>query len=288
MPNRRISIATSPVTEKTVDFLQGDREYIVEIYHVYQQAKVRIVDAQTGEEAEITAVHDGQGGIGKGALQAGFRVGMQWDHYCFGLENGTSMLVRQMIIYSLKGSVKLLIYGDSITQPEGYFPTADFPNAWTQRIISRLNGNAMSSGRDGRTIATVLEYIKNELLFVKAEYVMVTIGTNGGNTAANLSELVEYIQSQGAIPILNNIPCNESGTQISVNQVIRQVRQKYGIKGCLFDLVTSLNGDGQEVDKTTMYWENYGWGEIYHHPNPKGGQQMFERSLADVPELYDN
>jgi hypothetical protein len=41
-------------------------------------------------------------------------------------------------------------YGDSITQPEGYFPTADFPLSWTQRIIGRLNGNAVSSGRGGQ------------------------------------------------------------------------------------------------------------------------------------------
>jgi hypothetical protein len=288
VPNKRISIATGPATEQTVEFLRGDREYIVEIDHIYQQAKVRIVDAQTGEEAKITATHDGQGGCGAGAVQTGFSVGMQWDHYCFGLESGSSMLVKQIAVYALKGSVKLLIYGDSVSQPEGYFPTADFPQAWTQRIISRLNGDAMSSGRGGGTIATVLEYIRNELPFVKARYVMITIGTNGGNTEANLSELVEYIRSQGAIPILNNIPCNESGTQLAANQLIRQVRQKYGVKGCLFDLATSLDGDGRQVDKSLMYWENYtnGWGEIYHHPNEKGGRKMFERSLADVPEIY--
>jgi hypothetical protein len=289
VPNRRISIATNPATEKTVDFLQGDHEYTVEIYHVYQQAKVRIVDEQTGEEAEIIAVHDGQGGVGQGALQTGFSVGMQWDHYCFGLAGGTFMLVRQITVYALKGNVKLLIYGDSVSQPEGYFPTRDFPQSWTQRIIRQMGGDAVSSGRGGGTIHTLLEYIRNELPFVKAKYVMVTIGTNGGNTATNLSELTEYIRSQGAIPILNNIPCNESGTQTGVNQVIGQVRQKYGVSGCRFDLATSLAGDGKEVDKSMMYWENYtnGWGEIYHHPNEKGGQKMFERTWIDLPEIYE-
>ena len=290
VPNRRISIATVPVTEKTVDFLQGGREYAVEIYHIYQQAKVRIVDKQTGEEAEITAVHDGTGGIGAGSVQAGFSMGMQWDHYCFGLVRGTSMLVKQITVYALKGHVKLLLYGDSITQPESYFPTADFPLSWTQQIIGRLNGNAVSSGRSGGNINDVLERIKNELPFVKAQYVMVTIGTNGGNTEKNLSKLVEYIQSQGAVPILNNIPCNEHGTQVDVNRMIEKVRQKYRINGCRFDLATSLKGDGQEVDKTTMYWENYtnGWGQIYHHPNVKGSLQMFNRTLIDIPEIYDN
>jgi hypothetical protein len=289
VPNRRLSIATNPVTETTVDFLQGDRDYTVEVYHIYQQAKVRIVDVLSGEEAEIVAVNDGSGGYGQGVIHEGFSVGMQWDHYCFGLAAGTSMLVKQMAVYALKGSVRLLLYGDSITQPEAYFPTADFPQAWTQRIIGRLNGNATSSGRGGGTIATVLEYIRNELPYIRAQYVMITVGTNGGNTEANLSELVEYIKARGATPILNNIPCNESGTQVAENALIDQVRRKYSLHGCRFDLATSVNGDGQQVDQTTMYWENYtnGWGQVYHHPNEKGGRQMFEQTLLDVPEIYE-
>lgn len=289
VPSQQISIATNPVIKKTVGFLQPNREYIVEVYHIYQLAKLRIVDVLTGKEAEISVTNDGQGGVGQGALQEGFSVGMQWDHYCFGLAGGSSLIVKQINVYSMKNRVKLLIYGDSVSQPEGYFPTKDFPLAWTQRIIHRLDGDAISSGRGGGTIHTVLEYIKNELPFVKVKYVMVTIGTNGGNTESNLSELVDYIKSQGCIPILNNIPSNESATQIENNKLIDQIRRKYNIKGCRFDLVTSLASDGKEVDKSTMYWENYtnGWGNIYHHPNEKGGQKMYERTLVDIPEIYE-
>jgi len=287
--NKRISIATSPATEESVSFLQPGRDYLVEIYHVYQLGKLRIVDMQTGQAAEIVAVHDGPGGVGKGVLQPGFSVGMQWDHYCFGLISGGDMLVKKMVVCALKSKVKLLIYGDSITQPEGYFPTSDFPDSWTQKIITKLNGNAMSSGRGGAQIDMVLEYIKNELPFIQAEYVMVTIGTNGGNTAAKLKQLIDYIRSQGATPILNNIPCNESGTQVAENLTIDQIRQECDVRGCKFDLATSLQHDGKEVDKSMMYWEDYsgsyGW-QIYHHPNEKGGIQMFEQTLVDVPEIY--
>jgi hypothetical protein len=288
---KSISIATNPVTEKTVGFLQANREYLVEIYHIYQQAKVRLVDVQTGEEAEISATHDGSGGCGAGTLQVGFGVGMQWDYYCFGLASGSSMLVEQITVYALKNNVILLIYGDSVTQPEGYFPTKDFSQAWTQLIISKLKGNAISSGRGGGTITTVLDYIRNELPYIKAKYVMVTIGTNGGNTEANLSQLVDYIKAQGAIPILNNIPSNESGTQVENNKLIDQVRRKFGINGCKFDQATSINSDGKEVDKSMMFWEDYstsyGW-QIYHHPNKIGGLKMFERTLIDLPEIYES
>ena len=115
----------------------------------------------------------------------------------------------------------------------------------------------------GANIDMLLNYIKNELPFIEAKYVMVTIGTNGGNTEAKLTQLVDYIKAQGAIPILNNIPANESGTQVAESVLIGQVRSKSGINGVRFDLATSLPGNGKEVDKTTMYWEDYtgsyGW-----------------------------
>lgn len=290
IPDKRISIATYPAIERPVDFLEGGREYLVEIYHIYQKAILRITDIRTGESAEVEAVHDGQGGAGRGILQPGFSVGMQWDHYCFGLVSGISMQVRKITVLALKKKVKLLIYGDSITQPEGYFPSGDFPLSWTQQVIDKLKGDAMSSGRGGAQIGMIQNYIKNELPYIRPKYVMVTIGTNGENTEENLSQLIDYIKEQGSIPILNNIPCNESGTQIENNKLIESVRNKWGINGCKFDIATSVNCDGKEVDKSLMYWEDYSgsWGwQIYHHPNEKGGKKMFERTLIDSPEIYE-
>ncbi len=289
LPNKKILIGTDPVKAQTVSFFNAAHDYLVEIYHVYQEARLKITDLQTKESAEVKAVNDGQGGAGQGVLQQGFAVGMQWDHYCFSLVGGTSMLVRSINVYALKKKVKLLMYGDSITQPEGYFPTKDFPEAWTQQVIRQLGGNAVSSGRGGAQIDMVLEYIKNELPFIETKYVMVTIGTNGGNTEAKLTQLVDYIKSRGAVPILNNIPSNESGTQVKENELINTVRQKTGLNGCRFDLATSIAGDGKDVDKTTMYWEDYsnsyGW-QIYHHPNEKGGKKMFDQAMTDLPVLF--
>ena len=235
---------------------------------------------------------------GQGKVQNGFYVGPGWDHYCFGLSSGTSMLVSRITVESLKDKIRLLIIGDSITQPEAYYPTEDFPQAYTQLLIARLGGSAMSSGRGGGTINTLLEYVPNELPYIQADYVMVTIGANGGNTEANLTQLMNIIRDNGSIPILNNMPCNESGTQNNAdfggNPLIRQVRAKLGIKGAELDKATSRAGDGAEVDKGMMYWEDYtgypapmtGW-QIYHHPNPKGGQAIFRQIVKDLPEIFE-
>ena len=94
------------------------------------------------------------------------------------------------------------------------------------------------------------------------------------------------------------MPCNESGTQnddaFGGNPLIRRVRAKQGVKGAELDKATSLAGDGKQVDKSMMYWEDYtgypapmtGW-QIYHHPNPKGGRAIYEQILLDLPEIFE-
>ncbi len=287
MTDQTLSVATNPAVWKKVDFLNVDHEYLIEIYHEYQKNVVQIIDVYTGDAEQIVLVNDGAGGHGVGVVNSGFYVGAQHDYYCFGLEGGSSLLVKQISVIAGACDLTLLMYGDSITEGEGYYPTKDFPTVWTQLIMNAVKGKALGSGRGGCQIAQVLERIKNELPYVKAKYVMVTIGTNGGNTEDNLSQLVEYIVAQGSIPILNNIPANESGSHIAANEMIAKVREKYNIKGCKFDLATSLLHDGKEVDKSTMYHEDYSFGQIYHHPNVKGSRLMYVRSLIDVPEIYE-
>ncbi|MBQ7253264.1 MAG: Ig-like domain-containing protein [Bacteroidales bacterium] len=298
VPSKMMYMGTTPAVTGEVPFLEGGREYDVEITHIYQQQIVRITDIAGGQTVEISAVNDGEGGCGQGKINNGFYVGPGWDHYCFGLQKGSTMLVNRITVESLKDKVRLLIYGDSITQPECYYPTAAFPEAYTQLLLTRLGGSAMSSGRGGGNINTVLEYLPHELPYIKADYVMVTVGTNGGNTEANLTQLIEFIRSCGSTPILNSMPCNESGTQndeaFGGNPLIRRVRAKLGVKGADLDKATSLAGDGKQVDKSMMYWEDYtgypapmtGW-QIYHHPNPKGGRAIYEQILLDLPEIFE-
>jgi len=286
IPGQYASIETTPAVTKSI-VIRSENEYLIEIQRTYQQSKVLITDVSTGLTDELEVNGDGSGGFGAGSVKPSVQIVHQWDYYCFGLQEGTSFTIKQICVMAQECDLKLLIYGDSQSQPEGYFPAEDFPYSWTQLIMDHIQGRAMSSGRGGCTIAELLERIKNELPYLKAKYVMVMIGTNGGNTEANLGELVEYILARGSVPILNNIPCNEHGTQIEANQVMEKVRQKYGISGCKFDLATSLNQDGKEVDKTTMWQEDYDFGQFFHHPNVKGSRLMYIRTLIDVPDIYE-
>ncbi|MGJ7032654.1 SGNH/GDSL hydrolase family protein [Niabella hirudinis] len=287
MSRKTISIQTNPVIQKKAAFLDPQHDYLVEVHRSYQTVMLRLIDLHTGSADSISATTDGTGGVRAGAVGRGFFAGLQHDYYCFGLAAGSGMYIQQMTVLSKACNLLLLIYGDSITEPEGYFPRADFAESWTQLIRKQAHGRVITSGRGGTTINELLNRIKNELPFIKAKYVMITIGTNGGNTEQNLSALVEYIQSQGSIPVLNNIPANESGSQVPVNALIEKIRQKYKIKGARFDRATSLNFDGIAVDKTTMWHEDYDFGQIYHHPNIKGSRLMFLQTLTDIPEIYE-
>lgn len=290
VPEQKVMVATTPEVWKRMT-IEPDTDYLIEIQRIYQKTKIVIADLTTGNTETLEIAADGSGGVGAGELHPAAGMLHHWDKYCFGLLEGTALTVKQIIVQSLACDLTLLMYGDSITQPEGYFPAAAFYSSWTQLIMQQVKGKAMSSGRGGCTINEVLERIKNELPFLKAKYVMVTIGTNGGNTEEKLSELVEYIISNGSIPLLNNIPSNERGSQIQNNLLIDNIRKKYNINGCRFDLATSLKKDGREVDRSTMWHEDYTainqWGHIFHHPNVKGSRLMYLQTLIDTPEIYE-
>ena len=270
--------------EVSFPFFNAEHDYNIEIIRDYQSMKVVLTDMISGDIAEYDYINNGTGGIGGGEVGTASLTGEFHDFYQFVTSEG-AFYIKDVKVLVPSINYNAIFYGDSITEQDAYFSTETFEKSWIKRALSKMKG--IASGRGGGNISGVLGRIKNELPYIRAKYVVVTIGTNGGNTEDNLSQLVEYIKSQGATPILNHIPCNESGTQVSVNAIIDAVRAKYKIKGADFDLCTSLNGDGKQVNTDTMFWENYSsTNNIYHHPNEKGGATMFAKLMQDVPEIF--
>jgi len=268
----------------------NSHQYLIAITKNYQDQIVSVTDVYTGATTSHTYTRNGTGGKGQGAVGTEIITGMQYDYYMMTVTSGSDqILLKEIIVEAGKYDLFLTMYGDSITEPEGYYPTVDFSKAWTQLFVANCAGKAICSGRGGTTINQIMTRISNELPFIRSKYVMITIGTNGGNTYENLCELVEYIQSLGSTAILNHIPCNESGTQVAVNAVIDQVRARYGIKGVDFDKATSLAEDGVTVDTDKMWWENISESQnIYHHPNVLGSAAMYARARIDCPELFNS
>lgn len=256
----------------------------------YLISSITIVNQTTKESFYYELSSDGTGGTGIGKVRTPLiTTGKQFDYYAFGLISGDSYFVRTMTVLSRK--VDLLIYGDSISAPEGYWPKESFSNSWTQLIYTELEGNVISSGRGGTTINHINLRIKNELPFILPKYCMITIGTNGGNSTENLTSLVNYIKSLGVIPILNNIPCYSHNGDVSsfnsINSTIAAVRNAESINGCKLNIPTSINDDGITFDSSTM-WEEHpdGGGIYYHHPNVSGSLRIFNKLKETLPELF--
>lgn len=254
--------------------------------------QTQVVKVDSGDIiTEIKLNNDGEGGVGKGAVNSSPLL-YPMPHGCYKMEllsGGLSL--KKVRITTPSKQIYLIIYGDSITETESYYPNQLFPFSWPQLLIESIPGS-ITSAISGCKVSDIMKRIESELPYLDVKYVMITIGTNGGNTIESLSSMIEYILSLGITPILNHIPCNESSTQVEVNMIIDEVRKKYGLSGADFDIVTSINGDGVELDKSTMFWEDYGPDykrynhDYWHHPNEKGSRKMFERIKTDLPWLF--
>ena len=272
-----------------LEHMDTSHEYIVSIIKDYQDRHIRLVDLTDGNIETHTWLGDGTGSTGPDAVPRtpGTQyVTAMWGKPRFDLGGGAPYQVKKIMMITKQCNFNVILYGDSITEQENYWPKSVFDKSWTQLIINKVKengGRACSSAWVGKTIADLSSWIRNDLPYVRAKYVMITIGTNGGNTEANLSALVEYIKSCGAIPLLNHVPCRNAGDQVAKNAMIDTVRARYNIKGCDFDKCTSLAGDGVNYDPDKMWHDN---GGTWHHPNVAGSLAMFAQTLIDVPEIY--
>jgi hypothetical protein len=275
---------------ESCSILNSTDEFMVEIHRDYSDRILTITNMYTGDTWQHTWTYNGCGGTGRGAVSGETEVnaGRCFDYYRFNLSSGNSYSISKIIIDCKKAD--LVMYGDSVTGGDSYWPSSLLSKAWPQLIIEKLKGNAVTSAKSGTRAADIMFRIVNEIPYIKPKYVMITIGTNGQNTVSNLSQIVDYITSQGAICILNHIPANDNGNdrgnQVAMNAIIDQVRSSKSVRGADLDIPTSLAHDGVDVDKTQMWWEDYSWSQIWHHPNVKGSATIFARILRDVPEIF--
>ena len=160
----------------------------------------------------------------------------------------------------------MVFLGDSITQ--GYGVPAD--KCWATKCCNYF-GNSVNMGRSGGTLPDdTSKQIAQILPFMKPKYVVVTIGTNGGNTAENLAEMIENIEQLGAIPIVNRIYRKSSSTT-SVNDLIANLN----VLSSRFDYATSTDNKLGSSQNTSLYLADK------VHLNETGNQVVFERFIAD-------
>ena len=177
-------------------------------------------------------------------------------------------------------NILLQIIGDSITQ--GYYAT-DSEKCYAGLLSNELGiARVVQSGRSGGNIDNVLDIVASETSVLKPEYVMVTIGTNGGNTLEKLTTLINNIVAIGSKPIINHIPMRSNGAQGSINEMIDEaiLQSSNDVRCVKMDVATALNYDISDGYDSAISYDGI-------HPNDLGHNRMYLQAKIDVPELFD-
>lgn len=254
----------------------ANKDYRIRITQNDRVLGIKIIDLANGNESDELTY--------KGVSS---NTGLLYDSLSFYFDTGVSPIFKKFVIYSQVKNPKIIFFGDSITV--GY--TSTIVDGLSKNGYTQLCGEAtglpyLTSGRGGGTIAGFFgesSYIGRfitELAVLKPNFAMVTIGTNGGASYTDYKKVVDFIQSYGVVPILNNIPLRDGAAYISTtNEAINQIRRDYGISGARFDLATSVNNDGITFDASLFVADKV-------HPNDAGHLAMFNRVKLDVPEIF--
>lgn len=203
--------------------------------------------------------------------------GLLFDKPYMFCNDGSFYITNFEVATDVSASSKCYVYivGDSLTEGDRVGNESD---VWSRKVKDSLpEGAVVVSGRCGGKIDQVIEKIDSEAKLLHPKYVMVTIGTNGGNTDENLRELMDKILSIGAIPVLNHVPMTGTGTHVSINSLIDSVLSDYPTAKCIkFDVATSINN--------AIRSELYNSDNV--HPNKYGHLLMFNQVLSDCNEIF--
>ena len=128
-------------------------------------------------------------------------------------------------------------------------------------------------GRSGGTIDTSIMQVDDIVSKIHPNYVVVEIGTNGGNTASKLTSLVNKIKNAGATPILCHIPMM---TSTSNTQSINAMIDEQNTLVVHFDNATAIDKVPSNGQNTALFQSDH------LHPNVNGADAMYNQFIAEM------
>jgi len=266
------STPTVRVTQALPAAVVAGRDYIVELIKEHRTNTIRVTDCVTQQQTTLSCVstiNDLSGGS-EDAVYAG---GFQWDEVGVMWLGGGSFNVSRAVVTIPQKGPRVVIIGDSIT--EGYGVTVD--QRWATLVANMLPpGAVVISGRGGGKIDGVIAKITSEVAEIRPGFVLVCIGTNGGNTPTKLGNLVTAIKATGAVPIIACIPAMSGGAQASINTDILAL----GERTVRFDTATAAGNNASGSINSALYISDN------LHPNAAGHAVMASQVKIDAPELF--
>ncbi len=173
---------------------------------------------------------------------------------------------------------RLLFMGDSHAEGEAIKPL--YRQRFGNLAMTRLGDGCVQASRSAETTLTVLSRLELDLAAFSPEYVLVHLGYNDSDIArwqTNLAGLLARVQATGARPVLGTLlPHHGRPQQIALmNDWIRTSGYRY----VDFSRAVSLEQAG-------LFWDPRLCLADQIHPNTAGNQAMYDRLLADLPEVF--
>lgn len=253
---------TEIMLSKAISLIIG-RRYIFKAIKSLHENIIVLIDGVTGEDiAKLESVQTARSGG-----NAEFPGGRQINISGVKAETGTISLYRYTV-RTMIAEPLVIVYGDSITEGDRCYSKETYGYLMKKSLGYH---KVALSGFSGSQISSVISRIQSEIppMSKKPKYIMVSIGTNGGNTQELFNNLKALIESYGCIPIIN-VPSGAPAKNMILSL------------GCLstrFDIATSINNAEDASKDSSLFYDGI-------HPNPKGNQKMFDRMKVDLRELF--
>ncbi|MDM7472178.1 SGNH/GDSL hydrolase family protein [Lacticaseibacillus paracasei] len=268
VPNKMINLhdywsdaSTVPTVRKSASFNPNvSHDFVVTMIKNQRTNRIEVYDYVTGD---VTSVDTTSTAV----------LNDVTNEFAGGRQNGCpsivgiagTCLIKSFRIVAPSVSNPVIIYGDSITEGDRVELGSRYAD-----IIKQENSNVMVSGMSGTTIDSVIDRIRSENA-LKPKTIIVTIGTNGGNSPEKISALVKEVTDMNCQLILNHIPAKPDGSHVAVNNMIEQ---SWNGRSFRFDLATSKNNDPAQGQDTSLFADEF-------HPNAAGHENMAKRTYLD-------
>lgn len=256
------SIPSSVLKSVAMENVDG-LNYQLEVGRKNREVYASVVNRKTGDRSTVLIDEEA---INNFVYPAGW----MYDQPTIALVSGSTVYVQRWVC-TIPTNVNMAILGDSITQGYG----VSYSESWAYMCGEHF-GNCALMGRSGATITHSLAQVKDILPVLKPKYAMVTIGTNGGNTAAKLAELVEGIKAVGATPIINHIFMNTytSGDKhpATANALIDSLNEL----SVNMDIATAVQLDPNKGMDASLFQSDK------LHLNKQGNVACYKRVLTDI------
>ena len=258
------AIPTSAVVYTEINLSEADTSFRFIIKYINRGVTIELINLLTGKVLGTLNCVDG----------TDTPAFVCYDNYF--VYASQEVAISRILVTAKKyvGECKALIFGDSIT----YGQYNSINDTWSYKLAKYLE-NSFVSGLSGGQISQVISRLTTECKSQIPNYVIVCIGTNGGNSTSNLNEVISLCKKYGSTPILCTTPQLKGNTGISnTNQTIINVAKSNNIPVVRFDIATSLNYDLSKGQDASQFHDSV-------HPNAQGGENMYNRLFIDAPCL---